>query len=104
MAKLLRKSYEDYKAHFPKLIIFVGQNSILYHYYNQNAKDGIQIWVYKINNENVTHFSHFISVKVKKTLRKSQAQLREKLRNLRLRQTDDLTKNIFQVFPYYCQN
>ena len=77
MAKLLRKSYEDYKAHLPKLSIFVGQQSILHHYYNQNAKAGIQIWVYKINNENVTHFSHFISVKVKKTLKKSQAQFQE---------------------------
>jgi len=51
------------------------------HYYVQNIKDGIQ--------ENVTtHFSQFISVKIKKNLRKSQAQFRKKLRTLRLRQND----------------
>ena len=32
----------------------------------QNVKDGIQIQVYDINNESVSHFSQFISVKVKK--------------------------------------
>ena len=42
--------------------------------------------VCNINNESVNHFSQFISVKVKKNLRKSQAQFREKLRKLRLRQ------------------
>ena len=46
----------------------------------------IQIHVYSINNERVSHFSQFNLVKVKKNLRKSQAQFREKLRNLRLRQ------------------
>ena len=45
----------------------------------QNAKDGIQIQVYNINNESGSHFSQLISVKVKKNLRKSQAQVREKL-------------------------
>ena len=55
-------------------------------FYNQNVKDGIQIQVYYINDECVTHFSQFISEKVKKNLRKSQAQFREKLRKLRLRQ------------------
>ena len=39
-----------------------------------------------INKENVAHFSQFISEKVKKILRKSQAQLRKKLRKLRLKQ------------------
>ena len=34
----------------------------------------------------VTHFGQFVSVKVKKNLRKSQGQFREKLRKLRLRQ------------------
>ena len=44
---------------------------------------------YKIlNNEDGTHFSQFISGKVKKNLRKSQAQFREKVRKLRLRQND----------------
>ena len=42
--------------------------------------------MYSINNERVNHFSQFIPVKVKKNLRKSQAQYREKLRKLRLRQ------------------
>ena len=35
----------------------------------QNVKDRIQIPVYKINNESVTHFSQFISVKVKKKIK-----------------------------------
>ena len=52
------------------------------------AKDGIQSQVYNINNESVNHLSQFISVKVKKNLRKSQAQFLEKLRKLRLRQND----------------
>ena len=51
-------------------------------------KDGIQIAVYNINNESVNHFSQFISVKAKKNLRNSQAQFREKLRKLRLRQNN----------------
>ena len=51
-------------------------------------QDGIQIPIYNINNESVNHFSQFISVKVKKNLRKSQAQFREKLRKLRLRQNN----------------
>ena len=42
--------------------------------------------VYNINNESGNHSSQFISVKVKKNFRKSQAQFREKLRKLRLRQ------------------
>ena len=32
------KSQEHYKAQFPKLNAFVGQNSILCHYYIQNVK------------------------------------------------------------------
>ena len=44
--------------------------------------------VYNISNQSVNHFIEFISVKVKKTLRKFHAQLREKLRKLRLRQND----------------
>ena len=54
----------------------------------KNVKDGIQFRVYKIKNECVKHFSQFISEKVKINLRKSQAQFREKLRKLRLRQND----------------
>ena len=48
----------------------------------------IQIQVYKIDNESVTHFSQFILVKAVKNIRKLQAQFREKLRKLRLRQND----------------
>ena len=51
-------------------------------YFIQNVKDGIQIPVYKINNECVTHFSQFILVKVKENLRKSQVQFRKKLRKI----------------------
>ena len=32
---------------------------MFHHYCIQNIKDGIQIRVYKINNESVTHFSQF---------------------------------------------
>jgi len=62
----------------------------------QSVKDGIQIQAYNINDGSVNHFSQFISVKVKKNLRKSQAQFREKLRNLRLWQNDGfpIKKNV----------
>ena len=52
-------------------------------------KDGVHIQVYNSINESVNHFNQFISVQVKKNLRKSQAQFREKLRKLRLRQNND---------------
>ena len=41
----------------PNLSVFVGQNSILRHYCTQTIKDGMQIRVYKITTEKVTHFS-----------------------------------------------
>ena len=41
MAKILRKSEENHKAQFPILSIFVGQKSILNHYYILNVIDGI---------------------------------------------------------------
>ena len=47
----------------------------------QNVKDRIQIQVCNIKSERLTHFSQFISEKVNKNFRKSQAQFREKLRN-----------------------
>ena len=51
--------------------------------------------VYNINNESGNHSSHFISVKVKKNIRQSQAQFQEKLRKLRLWQNDGfMIKNI----------
>ena len=80
------KSVENHEAQFPKLSVFYWQKSIFRWYCIQNVKDGIQIQVYNINNESVNHFSQFTSVNVKKNLRKSQAQFREKLRKLRLRQ------------------
>ena len=77
---------------------FIGQKSVFCCYCIQNVKDGIEIQVYSIIYESVYHSSQFISVKVKKHLRKSQAQFREKLRKLRLRQNNDyLIKNV-----YYC--
>ena len=55
----------------------------------QNVKDGIQSHVHNINNEMLNHCSQLISVKVKKNLRKSEAQFREMLRKLRLRHNND---------------
>ena len=77
MAKTLKKSKDNHKARFPKLSIFVGQKSILCHHCIQNIEDGIQIRAYTINKEGLAYFSQFISVKVKKILGKSQAQIRE---------------------------
>ena len=77
---------------FPKLRVFIGQKLVFRRNCIQNARDGIQIQVYNINNESVNHFRQFISVKVKKNLRKSQAQSQEKLRKLRLRQYGFLSK------------
>ena len=68
-----------------------------YHYYFQNVKHGILIGEYKISKESLAHFSQFFSVKVKKTLRKSQTQFWEKLRKLRLRQNSGflMKKSVF---------
>ena len=66
---ILRKS----QGSISKLKYFCWTKSILRNYYIQNNKDGIQHQVYKINKESVTHFWRFISVKVKKIVRKSQA-------------------------------
>ena len=84
----LKKMLRNHKAQFPKLSVSIGQKSVFRRYCIQNFKDGIQIHVYNINNESVNNFSQLISAEVKKNLRKSQAQFREKLRNLRLRQND----------------
>ena len=88
MVKILRKSYENHEAQFPIFSAFIGQKSVFRRYCIQTIKDRIQIQVYKIYNESVNHYSQFISVKVKKNLRKSQAQFREKLKKLRLRQNN----------------
>ena len=73
MVKILRKSYENHEANFPKLGVFIGEKSLFCRYCIKNVKDGIEVQVYNINNECVNHFSPCISVKVKKNLRKSQA-------------------------------
>ena len=72
----------------PKLSVFISPKSVFCRYCIQNVKDGIPIHVYNIINDNVNHSSQFMSVKVKKNLRKSQAKFRDKLRKLRLRQND----------------
>ena len=46
--------------------LFIGQILVFCRYCTQNVKDGTQSQVYIVNNESVNHFSHFISVKVKK--------------------------------------
>ena len=57
LKKILRKSLGS----IPKLkSVFIGQKSILDHYYIQNVKDEIQIQVYKINKKSATHFSQII--------------------------------------------
>ena len=88
------KILRNHEAQFAKFCVFVGEKSIFCCYCIQNVKDGIQIQVYKINNESVNHFCSFISVKVTKILRKFQAQFRERLRQLRLRKNNGfLIKN-----------
>ena len=49
--------------------------------------------------KSVYHSSQFISIKVKKNLRKSQAQFRAKLSKLRLRQNNDflIKKNVYSL-------
>ena len=89
------------RGSIPKYSVFIGQKSIFRRYCIQNVKDEIQIQIYNIDNESVNHFSPFISVKVKKNLSKCQAQFREKLRNLRLRQNDGfLIKKRVSNFTY----
>ena len=85
MIKILGTSHE---AQFQKMYCFYWPKSIFRHYCIQKVRDTFQISVYNINNDGVSHFSEFISVKVKKNLRTSQAQFREKLRTLRLRQNE----------------
>ena len=84
------KSYENHEARFPNFSVFIGQKSIFCRYCIQNVKDRIQTQVYNelytqvynVNNESVNHFSQFISVKVKKTLRNFTAQFREKVKKI----------------------
>ena len=53
-------------AQFLPFSVFTGQKLIFRHYCIQDAKHGIQIQVYNMNNECINHFSQFISLKVKK--------------------------------------
>ena len=81
------------------MLFLLAKISILRRYGIQNFKDWIQIRVYNIDNEFVNHFIQFVSEKVKKNLRQSQAQFREKLRKLRLRQNDGflIKKNVYII-------
>ena len=91
MVKIFRKSSENLqkirRLNFQNLVSSLAKNLYFVVIAFKMLKGGVQIQVYNINNEFVAHFSQFISVKVKKHLRKSQAQFREKLRKLRLRET-----------------
>ena len=86
--KKVRLKWSKSEENLKKVTRFNFQNLVFRRYCMQNVNDGIQIRVCNINNECFTHCSQFISVKAKKNLRKSQAQFREKLRKLRLRQND----------------
>ena len=65
---------------------------------NLEALGASQIQVYNINNESVAHLSQFVSVKAKKSSGKSQAQFREKLRKLRLKQNDGFVLEDMYVY------
>ena len=75
MAKILRKS----QGSTSKVKNFCWQELTVYHYCIQNVKDRFQLRVCKISKGIVGNFSQSISVKVKKILRKSQTQIRQKL-------------------------
>ena len=76
MTLKLSKSWENRKKitrlNSQKLVFLWAKKSVFRRYCIQNVKDGIQIHAYKIINDSVNHSSQFISVKVKKHLRKSQ--------------------------------
>ena len=94
MVKNIKKLFRKSRGSIFKIKCFFGQKSIFRRYCTQNVKDRIQTQVCNINNGSLTNFSQSISVKVKKHLRTSQTQFREKLRKLRLRQNDGfLIKN-----------
>ena len=86
------------RLNIQRFSVFIGQKSIFHRYCIQIVKYRIQIPVYNINNKSVNHFSQFVSVTGKRNLRKSQAQFREKLRKLRLRQNDVfLVKSVYST-------
>ena len=96
LKKILRKwrsSISNIKCfYWPKIDISSSLHS--------NVKDGVQVRVYKLNSESVTHFSQFFfKVKANRNLRKYQSQFRKKLRKLRLRQNDAfLSKKTFMLW------
>ena len=83
------KSLENHEAQFPKFSVFIGQkNRYFVIIAFKMLKMECQIQVCNNNNENVNHFSQFISVKVKKKLQKISGSISKKLGKLRLRQND----------------
>ena len=72
-----------------QFIFFTCQKLILAHFCKLSYKDRDLWWP---NKYRVACFSHFIPAKVKKILRKSQPQIREKLRKLSLRKSVFLIK------------
>ena len=94
MVIILRKSSKNHEAQPPNSSVFIGQKSKFARYCIQNGQDNIQIQVYTINNESVNHFCQLMSVIVRKSLRKSQAQFREKPIKWRLRQNDEFLVEI----------
>ena len=102
MVKILRKS----RGSISKIECFYSPEIYISSLLHQNVKDGIQIQIYNIDNECLTQFSQFISEKVKKNLRKCQAQFHEKLRKLKLKQNDGflIKKRVFYsvVIKSYC--
>ena len=60
MVKIVRNS----RGLISNINVFIGQKSTFRHYCIQNVKDGIQIQVGNVNNENLAHFSQFISENV----------------------------------------
>ena len=97
MVKILRKSLKNHEAQFAKFSVFISQKSIFLRYCIQNIEDGIQIQVYNINNEIANHLSQFILANIEKNLRKSQAQFKEKLKQMRLSKNYSFLINTTQI-------
>ena len=95
LKKVLRKP----QSSISKFKCFCWSKIDIHDYYIQNVQDGTEIRECKKKKISVYHFKQFISVNVKKILRNSQAQFREKLRNLRLKQMIVflLKKRVFPV-------
>ena len=74
MTKIFRLSFKNLKKitrlNFQIKCFCWHVKSILNHYFIQNVKDGIQFRAHTINKDSVSLYIQFISVKVKKILRK----------------------------------